>query len=168
MNNKKREKEHNDYTAYWLQLCEKYFEATTSNEEELALKRFLSTEESNLPEFNEIKAVIGYTETARQVLSTRKRGKKRTTYLARYTSIAAAIALVATIAITAMMQKQTTVEKADTESSKDIYIAYIDGVYYTDKDIVLEQMQQAMSKVNCKATDHSIESEMQAMFRISH
>lgn len=168
MNNKKREKEHNDYTAYWLQLCEKYFEATTSNEEELALKRFLSTEESNVPEFNEIKAVIGYTETARQVLSTRKRGKKRTTHLARYTSIAAAIALVATIGITAMMQKQTTVENADTESCKDIYIAYIDGVCYTDKDIVIEQMQQAMSKVNCKATDNCIESEMQAMFRISH
>ena len=158
MNNKKREKEHNDYTAYWLQLCEKYFEATTSNEEELALKRFLSTEESNVPEFNEIKAVIGYTETARQVLSTRKRGKKRTTHLARYTSIG----------ITAMMQKQTTVENADTESCKDIYIAYIDGVCYTDKDIVIEQMQQAMSKVNCKATDNCIESEMQAMFRISH
>ena len=41
----------------WLAIVEKYFDATATAEEEKALAAFLATEESDIPEFNEVKAV---------------------------------------------------------------------------------------------------------------
>ena len=52
-------------TEYWIRLTEKYFDATTTPLEEEALASFLSTRESELPKFDEIKAVMGYFATAR-------------------------------------------------------------------------------------------------------
>ena len=51
----------------WLAIAEKYFDATATAEEEKALAVFLATEESDIPEFNEIKAVMGYLATARAI-----------------------------------------------------------------------------------------------------
>ena len=50
----------------WLAIAEKYFDAATTDQEEKALAEFLATDESNTPEFNEIKAVMGYVATARK------------------------------------------------------------------------------------------------------
>ena len=166
MNDKKTEKRHSDYTAYWLQLCEKYFEATTSNEEELALKKFLSTEESNIPEFNEIKAVLGYAATARHFAKKGKR-RKRMAFgsIARYISVAAAIAIAVIIGITATTGTAGKESTTNSDSGEDVYIAYINGVCYTDKDIVMEQMRKSIACVSGNTAGYTIEDELGKMFR---
>ena len=62
--------------AYWIALAEKYFDAATTEQEEKKLAAFLATDESNTPEFNEIKAVMGYMlqPVRRGIATSSKRG----------------------------------------------------------------------------------------------
>lgn len=62
-----RTTEEKGYIDYWLQLCDSYFEATITAEEEKALKAFLATPASNTQQFNEIKAVMGYIATGKAI-----------------------------------------------------------------------------------------------------
>ena len=63
--------------AEWLDIVERYFDATTTPEEEKALRAFLATDESNTADFDEIKVVMGYLSTAKTIESG-KYHKKRT------------------------------------------------------------------------------------------
>lgn len=164
MNRKSKERRHDDSIVFWLQLAEKYFEAETTEKEESALRRFLATEESSIPDFDEVKAVLGYTATARHFASKEKR-RRAPGSIARYISAAAAIAIAVIIGITAT---NSTAVKEDTTGSKettDIYIAYIDGVCYTDKDFVIEQMHKSISSVSSNTAGYTIEDELGKMFR---
>ena len=78
----------------WLAIAEKYFDATATAEEEKALAAFLATEESDIPEFNEIKAVMGYLATARAIEKehARKEVSDSRRFAVRWTAAAAAIA----------------------------------------------------------------------------
>ena len=51
----------------WLELAERYFEATITTDEEKALMQFLAGKESDSPEFDEIKAVMGYLQTGKSI-----------------------------------------------------------------------------------------------------
>ena len=69
MKNKAKSEEHKEYTGWWLQLAERYFDATITPDEEKALTQFLATEESDIPEFDEIKAVMGFIAAGRILMS---------------------------------------------------------------------------------------------------
>ena len=62
--------------AEWLAIAEKYFDATTNDNEEKALRDFLSSAESNHPAFDEIKAVMGYLAAARHIENVNAREKR--------------------------------------------------------------------------------------------
>ena len=146
---------------YWLALCEKYFDALTTNEEEKALLHFLASDAANHPAFNEIKAVMGYLSTGKSIAQKAK--KKRTIgKVTQWASIAACAAAIAYIG-TQMGQDRTLAEP----ESKEIYYAYIDGKEYTDEEFVMQHMLATMSRMSSSG-DNVIEQQMGAMFRINN
>ena len=146
---------------YWLALCEKYFDALTTNEEEKALLHFLASDAANDPAFNEIKVVMGYLSTG---MSIAQKAKKKSTIgkVTQWASIAACAAAIAYIG-TQMRQDRTLAEP----ESKEIYYAYIDGKEYTDEEFVMQHMLATMSRMSSSG-DNVIEQQMGAMFRINN
>ena len=138
----------------WLAIVEKYFDATATAEEEKTLAAFLATEESDIPEFNEIKAVMGYLATARAIEKEHARKEA-----ARWMTSAAAIAIVAFIGYTFNSGDHT---------EKDVYIANINGRIYTDKEFVLAQMQQTMAMIGNTTRGNSIDEQLEAMFNLAN
>ena len=149
---------------YWLALSEKYFDAQTTSEEEKALARFLSSDAACAPVFNEIKAVMGYLITGRNITQKTKGKVTRTVgKVAQWASIAACATAIAIIG-TSIGQQDTQVEAA--HGGKDIYYAYIDGNEYTNEEFVMNQMLATMNKMSC-TSDNVIEMQMGTMFRIN-
>ncbi len=145
----------------WLAIVEKYFDATATAEEEKTLAAFLATEESDIPEFNEIKAVMGYLATARAIEKehARKEVSDSRRFAARWMTSAAAIAIVAFIGYTFNSRDHT---------EKDVYIANINGRIYTDKEFVLAQMQQTMAMIGNTTRGNSIDEQLEAMFNLAN
>ena len=157
MRNKSTTEEQSSYTHYWLQLCDSYFEATITPDEEKALASFLATPESNTPEFNEIKAVMGYTATARSLHKQNTLARRKPRHLTRW-------AAAATIALLLLTGSLLTVTH---NSENDIYLAYIDGREYTDKDFVMQHMHNTMTRMSNCTSHNTIEEQLGAMFRIT-
>lgn len=160
MKDNNRLTEEKGYIDYWLQLCDSYFEATITAEEEKALKSFLATPVSNTPQFNEIKAVMGYIVTGKAIHKKhRPTAKKKSRNITGW-AVAASIALLA-ISGTLLLTQQ---EKAE----KDICIAFIDGQQYTDEDFVLQQMHSTMSRISRTTSDNTIEEQLGSMLRTAN
>lgn len=145
----------------WLAIAEKYFDATATAEEEKTLAAFLATEESDIPEFNEVKAVMGYLATARAIEKehARKEVSHSRRFAVRWMTSAAAIAIVAFIGYTFSSGDHT---------EKDVYIANINGRIYTDKEFVLAQMQQTMAMIGNTTRGNSIDEQLEAMFNLAN
>ena len=145
----------------WLAIVEKYFDATATAEEEKTLAAFLATEESDIPEFNEIKAVMGYLATARAIEKehARKEVSDSRRFAARWMTSAATIAIVAFIGYAF---------NSGDHSEKDVYIANINGRIYTDKEFVLAQMQQTMAMIGNTTRGNSIDEQLEAMFNLAN
>ena len=122
MKNKAKSEEHKEYTGWWLQLAERYFDATITPDEEKALTQFLATKESDIPEFDEIKAVMGFIAAGRRINGNKKQSRRL-----RFTRWAAA-ASIALLAIAGITLKNGI---ASHEEEKEIYLALIDGKEYT-------------------------------------
>ena len=153
----KNEKENREM-KYWLALCEKYFDALTTNEEEKALLHFLASDAAGHPAFNEIKAVMGYLSTGKNIA---KKKKKHTVGKAmQWASMAACIAVTAVIG--------TSIYRQGTEpvtGNRDIFYACIDGKEYTDEEFVMQHMLATMNKMSSTSTG-TIEEQLGAMLRI--
>lgn len=152
--NKEKEREE------WLAIAEKYFDATTNDNEEKALRDFLSSAESNHPAFDEIKAVMGYLAAARHIENVNAREKRavRKKHLVHW----AAAAIIAFIVGTG------TILPTGNPDNDDIYVADINGKIYTDKEFVVAHMQHTMSMIASTTKENNIEEQLGAMFSIAY
>lgn len=146
--------------AEWLAIAEKYFDATTNDNEEKALRDFLSSAESNHPAFDEIKAVMGYLAAARHIENVNAREKRavRKKHLVHW----AAAAIIAFIVGTG------TILPTGNPDNDDIYVADINGKIYTDKEFVVAHMQHTMSMIASTTKENNIEEQLGAMFSIAY
>ena len=146
--------------AEWLAIAEKYFDATTNDNEEKALRDFLSSAESNHPAFDEIKAVMGYLAAARHIENVNAREKRavRKKHLIHW----AAAAIIAFIVGTG------TILLTGNPDNDDIYVADINGKIYTDKEFVVAHMQHTMSMIASTTKENNIEEQLGAMFSIAY
>lgn len=154
MSNNKKYRNIGNTDAQWLQLIERYFEATITDDEEQQLKQFLASPHSNSPQYDEIKAVMGFLSIGKRYNNQPK--KRHTIGINRVLrwSVAAAVAI--GIIGTAAIQLN---------NDNDICIAYINGKKYTDEAIVLAQMQSTMQQINKGIEEHSLEHQLGNMFR---
>ena len=143
---------------YWLALCEKYFDALTTNEEEKALLHFLASDAANHPAFNEIKAVMGYLSTGKSI--TKKKKMHTVGKAMQWASMAACIAVTAVIGTS--IYRQGTLP---TTGNREIFYACIDGKEYTDEEFVMQHMLATMNKMSSTSTG-TIEEQLGAMLRI--
>ena len=143
---------------YWLALCEKYFDALTTNEEEKALLHFLASDAANHPAFNEIKAVMGYLSTGKSI--TKKKKMHTVGKAMQWASIASCIAVTAVIGTS--IYRQGTLPAT---GNREIFYACIDGKEYTDEEFVMQHMLATMNKMSSTSTG-TIEEQLGAMLRI--
>lgn len=143
---------------YWLALCEKYFDALTTNEEEKALLHFLASDAAGHPVFNEIKAVMGYLSTGKSI--TKKKKMHTVGKAMQWASMAACIAVTAVIGTS--IYRQGTLPAT---GNRDIFYACIDGKEYTDEEFVMQHMLATMNKMSSTSTG-TIEEQLGAMLRI--
>ena len=113
---------------YWLRIIEKYFEAETTPEEELALREFLAGTED--PAFDEAKAVLGYFSAQRSRRAARGRGRRLTALAAA----AAGLALVAVLGHALIAPR-----------AADDCIIYAYGEKNTDTETVINDMNQTLA-----------------------
>lgn len=155
-------------TSYWIGLSEKYFDALTTEDEEKALARFLTTKESERPEFNEIKAVMCYVSVARKRDITKTRGKIKRNSI-KWISAAAAITLIVGIGISLNDRNQPVeVTSPPVGESKEVYLAYLDGKECTDKEIIIEHMHQTIEMMGNTTKGNAVEEQLGAMFSIAN
>lgn len=135
----------NDYSDndYWKALAERFFEASTSEEEERELRRFIASGLAG-SEFNDVRAVMGLAAVGARRYHRRRR---RTIFL----SAAAAAAVVMTAVSLA----------ADGGNS---CVAYINGTRHTDEAIVMAQMHSTMDEMAQQAQELSVERQMDDFF----
>ena len=120
---------------YWLTLAERYFDCTTTEDEEWRLAAFVAA--SNDPDFNDVRAVMGYTVTARRLRHRHVAGRRR------WLQAAAAVTLLVVV-IAAAYQLRT-----------PDCIAYVHGERFTDQWYVVQLMH---STVKMTADDDTAES----------
>lgn len=151
----------NNDKAYWLALAESYFNCTATDEEEQRLKTFVAT--TDYPEFDDVRAVMGYTATARRVaahppasgamLGTPRPESNRSGSLRRR--------LVAAAAALLLVGGATTVYRL----SRPDCVAYVHGERITDRQYVMKLMHATISLAARDATGEStMESQLADMF----
>lgn len=156
MSNNKKYRSIGNTDERWLQLIERYFDATITDAEEQQLKQFLASPHSNSQQYDEIKAVMGFLSTGKRYNSQSK--KQRIIGINRVLKWSVAAAVVIGIIGTASIQFRTL-------SNNDICIAYIDGKKYTEEAIVLAQMRNTMQRMSNSIEEHSLEHQLGEMFR---
>lgn len=156
MSNNKKYRSIGNTDERWLQLIERYFDATITDAEEQQLKQFLASPHSNSQQYDEIKAVMGFLSTGKRYNSQSK--KQRIIGINRVLKWSVAAAIVIGIIGTASIQFRT-------PSNNDICIAYINGEKYTEEAIVLAQMRNTMQRMSNSIEEHSLEHQLGEMFR---
>lgn len=134
----------------WRKVIGRYFDAQTTDEEESALKRFLVSPEAAGREFDEARAVLGFTTVGRRLCHTRRRTALRRR-IAGY-SAAASVALVIAFSGWAVY------------SGRNQCVAYINGVKCTDEDVVMAEMRRSMREMGATASSADIGAALGDMF----
>jgi len=124
---------------YWIRLSDKFFEAQTTEQEEQELRQFAAKCQD--PDFNELRAVMGYLETGRAENKAVIRHKTFTRALAAAASFTLALGI-SLFFLTHLNRGQ--------DDSADFY-AYTNGVEITDHDqafVLMVQTLQGMETIN--------------------
>lgn len=133
----------------WRKITGRYFEAQTTDGEESALKRFLVSPEAAGREFDEARAVLGFTSVGRRIVQARRAALRHR--IAGY-SAAASVALAIAFSGWAVY------------SSRNQCVAYINGVRCTDEDVVMAEMQRSMHEMGATASSADIGATLGDMF----
>ena len=151
-----KQKKNRDTHNEWHRLIERYFDALTTPAEEQRLKRFLASPHSDYPEYDEIKAVLGYLSTGKRYHTPREQNKRiiNINQVLKW-GTAAAIAIGIFGTATWNINKET----------EDICIAYIDGKKYTDSKFVIQQMHNTMHRISSVGEQESVEQQLSNIFR---
>lgn len=140
----------------WQQLVERYFDATITDAEEQRLKQFLTSPHSSSPQYNEIKAVMGYLSSAKRHHTTRQHKVRPINAINRTLKWSVAAAIAIGIFVTSTMKINS--------GERDICIAYIDGKKYTEESIVIAQMRSTMQQMHRGINEHSVEQQLGNIF----
>lgn len=133
------------------EMIERYFEATLSEEEETALKAFLVSPEGQAPEYDEVRAVMGFFAAGRAVRQVHQLGKRahqpgrslsspKGRWFGRLTIrpwmkvavIAASLALIVTLGVSL-------------NNKENICVSFVDGKKVTDKEVVMNDVDNILA-----------------------
>ena len=141
------------------EMIERYFEATLSEEEETALKAFLASPEGQAPEYDDVRAVMGYFAAGRSVeilrsrplpqndkihapviLSETKDLRHRSPLWRRIAAIAASLTIIVTLGVSLY-------------NKNNVCVTFVDGRKVTDKEIVMNDVDNILADLLTDRTD---------------
>ena len=128
------------------ELIEGYFEGTLSQDEETALKVFLVSEEGQGPEYDEVRAVMGYFAAGRSVEILRSRSlsqndrKHASAIWRRIAAVAASLAIIITLGVSIY-------------NKENICVSYVGGQKVTDKEVVMNDVDNILADLLSDRTD---------------
>ncbi len=146
------------------ELAVRYFEAKTSDEEENILRHFLCSPAGNNRKYDELRAVMGFIATGRnleqkQVSPIKNRTKNRPSKRRMWSAAAALTAIFATGATSWLA-----FTSAHPEYLANACVAYVDGRKITETNAVMQQMYGSLENVNHPEKELTIENQLGAMF----
>jgi len=124
------------------ELIEGYFEGTLSQDEETALKVFLASEEGQGPEYDEVRAVMGYFAAGRSVEILRSRPLPRNDRKVwrRILAIAASMAIIITLGVSIY-------------NRNNVCVSFVGGQKITDKEVVMNDVDNILADLLSDRTD---------------
>ena len=129
------------------ELIEGYFEGTLSQDEETALKVFLASEEGQGPEYDEVRAVMGYFAASRAVIfgntkaiTSRRSLRLREIVWRRIAAIAASLAIIITLGVSLY-------------NKTNVCVSYVSGQKITDKEVVMNDVDNILADLLSDRTD---------------
>lgn len=129
------------------ELIEGYFEGTLSQDEETALKVFLASEEGQGPEYDEVRAVMGYFAAGRSVIfgntkaiTSRRSLRLREIVWRRIAAIAASLAIIITLGVSLY-------------NKTNVCVSYVSGQKITDKKVVMNDVDNILADLLSDRTD---------------
>ena len=148
-------------------MIERYFEATLSEEEETALKAFLTSPEGQAPEYDEVRAVMGYFAAGRSaeilrsrplpfgrlkagpqndkihapvILSEAKDLRHRGGIWRRVVAVAASLAIIVTLGV-------------GIYNKNNVCVTFVDGRKVTDREVVMNDVDNILADLLTDRTD---------------
>ncbi len=136
--------------AQWLALRDRYFEVETTDEEERLLRRFAATAlAQDDPDFADLCAVMSIVAVGKAASSKRQNEMKRR----RLRWVWTAAACVAGLVLVMLAWP-----------SKNVCVAYVDGVKITDRDEVLALMHDSWDDIALDADANTVETQLTDLF----
>ena len=133
------------------ELIEGYFEGTLSQNEETALKVFLASEEGQGPEYDEVRAVMGYFAAGRsvEILRSRPLPQNDRKMWRRILAIAASLAIVITLGINIFNQN-------------NVCVSFVGGKKITDREVVMNDVDNILADLLSDRVD--VEEQLESIF----
>lgn len=124
------------------ELIEGYFEGTLSRDEETALKVFLASEEGQGPEYDEVRAVMGYFAAGRsvEILRSRPLPQNDRKVWRRILAIAASMAIIITLGVSIY-------------NRNNVCVSFVGGQKITDKEVVMNDVDNILADLLSDRTD---------------
>ena len=124
------------------ELIEGYFEGTLSQDEETALKVFLASEEGQGPEYDEVRAVMGYFAAGRSVETPRSRSLPQNDRKVwrRILAVAASMAIIITLGVSIY-------------NRNNVCVSFVGGQKITDKEVVMNDVDNILADLLSDRTD---------------
>ena len=133
------------------ELIEGYFEGTLSQNEETALKVFLASEEGQGPEYDEVRAVMGYFAAGRsvEILRSRPLPQNDRKVWRRILAIAASMAIIITLGINIFNQN-------------NVCVSFVGGKKITDREVVMNDVDNILADLLSDRVD--MEEQLESIF----
>ena len=133
------------------ELIEGYFEGTLSQDEETALKVFLASEEGQGPEYDEVRAVMGYFAAGRsvEILRSRPLPQNDRKMWRRILAIAASLAIIITLGINIFNQN-------------NVCVSFVGGKKITDREVVMNDVDNILADLLSDRVD--MEEQLESIF----
>ena len=124
------------------ELVDGYFEGTLSEDEETALKLFLASEEGQGPEYDEVRAVMGYFAAGRsvEILRSRPLPQNDRKVWRRILAIAASMAIIITLGVSIY-------------NRNNVCVSFVGGQKITDKEVVMNDVDNILADLLSDRTD---------------
>ena len=121
---------------------DRYFEGTLSEAEELRLKAFLASPEGQAPEYDEVRAVMGYFAVGKSILrdEAKEYSSVRRTVWSRIAVAAACAVIFIALGV-------------NFYNKENICVSYVGGQKVTDKEVVMNDVDNILADLLSGGTD---------------
>ena len=133
------------------EIIDGYFEATLSEEEETALKAFLASPEGQAPEYDDVRAVMGYFATgcSVEILRSRPLPQNDRKVWRRILAIAASMAIIITLGVSLY-------------NRNNVCVSFVSGQKITDKEVVMNDVDNILADLLSDRVD--MEEQLESIF----